>query len=124
MSIDPQWARSMADERGSVESALVLLPLMILVLSILQIAMGVLHRDLGDASAQSSVIKSTLYSPLGRSPLTLMSSQGLTQLSAVPLSGGGNIYIGKRVERSPSLTPLLPEGDNFFSTGIAIGEHS
>jgi len=114
----------MADERGSVESALVLLPLMILVLSILQIAMGVLHRDLGDASAQSSVIKSTLYSPLGRSPLTLMSSQGLTQLSAVPLSGGGNIYIGKRVERSPSLTPLLPEGDNFFSTGIAIGEHS
>ena len=124
MSIDPQWARSMADERGSVESALVLLPLMILVLSILQIAMGVLHRDLGDASAQSSVIKSTLYSPLGRSPLTLMSSQGLTHLSAVPLSGGGNIYIGKRVERSPSLTPLLPEGDNFFSTGIAIGEHS
>jgi len=124
MSIDPQWVRSMADERGSVESALVLLPLMILVLSILQIAMGVLHRDLGDGSAQSSVVKSTLYSPLGISPLTLMSGQGLTQLSAVPLSGGGNMYIGKRAERSPSLTPLLPGGDTFLSTGIAIGEQS
>ena len=114
----------MVDERGSIESALVLLPLMILVLSILQIAMGVLHRDVVGNSAQSSVIKSTLYSPVGLSPLTLMSNEGLGQISSIPLSGGGNIYIGKRAQSSPSLTPMLPEGDNFLSTGIAVGEHS
>ena len=124
MSIDPQWVRSMADERGNVESALVLLPLMILVLSILQIAMGVLNRDLSGSSTQSSVIKSTLYSPMGISPLTLMRDEGLGEISGIPLSGGGAIYVGKRVERSPSLTPLLPRGDTFVSAGIAIGEHS
>ena len=111
------------DEQGNVESALVLLPLMILVLSILQIGMGVLNREVGSTSVQSVVNKSSLFSPSGRDPLILMGSQGLTEVSAIPLTGGGELYLGKRVDTSPSLTPLLPGGDSFTSSGIAIGEN-
>jgi hypothetical protein len=112
----------LGNEEGSVESALVLIPLMVLVLSALQIALGVLNRDVAGSNAQSSINKSALYSPTGPSPLTTLQSDGFSQASALALAGGGNLYLAERELNSPSLTPLLPGGDKFTITGLAIGE--
>jgi hypothetical protein len=122
--LDSTRLRALAlwDEEGSLESALVLIPLMILVLSALQIALGILNRDVVGGGVQSSINQSALYSPTGLSPLATLQSEGLAQVSALPLAGGGYLYVGERELNSPSLTPLLPGGDKFSFTGIAIGE--
>lgn len=117
-------AHLVLDERGTVESALVLLPLMILVLSVLQIALGVLSRGVAGNSTQSAVIKSSLFSPNGASPLVLMRAEGVTRSSEIPLAGGGTLFLGETDNKAPSLTPLLPRGDYFTSVGISVGEGS
>jgi len=126
-------SRYLRDQSGNVESGLVLIPLLILVLSTLQISMGVLNRNLASHFTQSSVVKSSLSSVDGQaisdpsgstfSPPLTMSGYGVTSDAPRFLSGGGEIYIGRRALRLPSLTPLLPNGDGFTSTGLSLGEN-
>ena len=119
-----QFKRYLSDERGNVESALVLVPLLVLVLSTLQIGMGVLSRNVASNKTQSEVVQSGLISPDGRSPMAAMSSLGLTSAAGLTLSGGGTLYVGAKRVQLPSLTPLLPQGDSFTSVGVALGEGS
>jgi hypothetical protein len=110
------------DQSGAVESALVLIPLMVLVLSVLQISMGTLSRIIANARTESVVTQSGLYGATGGTPLSTMSSLGLTSASAFTLSGGGTVYVGTQRTLLPSLTPLLPGGDEFTTVGVTLGE--
>ena len=114
--------RIVMQESGSIESALVLIPLMILVLSVLQLALGVLNRDIAVNHVQSAVNQSSKFSADNSSPIANMNAFGLSSPSALPLTGGGRLYMGERRSHAPSLTPLLPQGDNFVVSGMAIGE--
>jgi hypothetical protein len=122
------WSRKIrariADQTGTVESALVLIPLMVLVLSILQISIGVLSRNIANNKTQSAVMQSGLYAEGGSTAQSNMSSYGLTSSSAFTLSGGGTVYVGAQRNSLPSLTPLLPGGDAFTSVGVTVGEGS
>lgn len=112
------------DEDGNVESALVLVPLLILVLSVLQIGMGVLSRNAASNRTQSAVVQSGLFNPDGRSALSMMPTFGINSGTGLTLSGGGTLYIGVQKNLLPSLTPLLPSGDSFTSVGVSLGEGS
>jgi len=120
------WSRKIrariADQTGTVESALVLIPLMVLVLSILQISVGVLTRNIANNKTQSAVTQSGLYVEGGSTAQSNLSSYGLTSSSAFTLSGGGTVYVGAQRNSLPSLTPLLPGGDAFTSVGVTVGE--
>lgn len=112
------------DESGNVESALVLVPLLILVLSVLQIGIGVLSRNVASNRTQSAVVQSGLFNPDGRSAISLMPTFGINAGTGLTLSGGGTLYIGAQKNTLPSLTPLLPAGDSFTSVGVSLGEGS
>jgi hypothetical protein len=111
-----------ADQTGTVESALVLIPLMVLVLSILQISVGVLTRNVANNKTQSAVTQSGLYAESSSTAQSNVSSYGLTSSSSFTLSGGGTVYVGAQQNSLPSLTPLLPGGDAFTSVGVTVGE--
>lgn len=123
-----------SDDSGTVESALVLIPLLILALSTLQLASGVLGRQIAGNQVQSAVTQSGLYSPsaLGAqagvsaqgagSPFDQMRSRGIGAATGLQLSGGGQLLIGEKRTQLPVITPLLPGGDSFASVGVTIGE--
>lgn len=108
------------DESGNLESALTLIPLMILVLTVLQFCIGVYSRDTVGETTQGAVA----YAAMGTADPTT-SSIGNAWSSgpiALPLPGGGSLLVGQRVNNNPSITPLLPGGDIFNTTGIAVQE--
>lgn len=112
--------KRISSESGNVESALTLIPLMVLFLTISQLCIAVYSRSsegqrtqgdvayaaMGAASAVGGVGASTWNSP----PI------------ALPLPGGGSILVGQRQTHNPALSPLLVGGDSFTSTGIAVQE--
>jgi len=113
------------NESGNVESALVLIPLMILFLSVLQIAASAMGRTIGANFAQSQISRTSLYSDsqlLGptNSPPSLVDSRS----SRIPLQGGGSILTLSQVHKVPLLTPLLASNDKFKVTGIVVDENS
>ncbi len=112
----------LSDESGTVESALVLIPLLILVLSTLQIAGGVLGRQVANNRIQSKVVQSGLYSNGSSGPIDLMRASGVEAATGLSLSGGGQLLIGEERTHLPAITPLLPQGDDFASVGVTLGE--
>ena len=112
--------KSLCDERGNLESALTLIPLMILVLTVLQICIGVYSRDTTNETTQGAVA----YAAMGAAnPSDSNSSSSWSSGPiALPLPGGGSLLVGERVVKNPSITPLLPDGDIFGATGIAVQE--
>jgi hypothetical protein len=102
-------------ERGNVESALTLIPLMILFLSVLQVGIGVYSRMTVEQSVQSFVA----VSAMGLVPDGPKLSTGVL---SIPLPGGGSLLTGSNHTLIPSITPLLPSGDQIESTGIAVQE--
>lgn len=107
-------------ESGNVESALTLIPLMLLFLSVTQLCISVYSR-----TTESQVTQGTVaYTALGSSQLSygLGSSNWSSTPIALPLPGGGSILVGEREIHNPAITPLLPGGDSFLSTGIAVQE--
>ena len=107
-------------DRGNVESALTLIPLMILFLTVTQVCISVYSRTVQNQMVQGAVA----YAAMGSTQVSggLGSSNWSSAPIALPLPGGGSILVGERVNHNPTLTPLLPGGDSFTSTGIAIQE--
>jgi hypothetical protein len=107
-------------ERGNVESALTLIPLMILFLTVTQVCISVYSRTTQSQMTQGAVA----YAAMGSSQLSggLGSENWSSAPIALPLPGGGSILVGERVHHNPTIAPFLPGGDVFTSTGIAIQE--
>ena len=124
-----QFLTFLKDESGNVESALVIIPLLLLFLSILQIAASVMARSTSNNIVQGDVSRTALFGGVN-SPLdpnvasnTPISSTNSTENSVLPLSGGGSLIISKRLNSLPILTPLLLSQDKFLSSGIALDEN-
>ncbi len=104
----------MRGEEGNIESALTLIPLMILFLSVLQICISVYSRDTYSQFTQGAVA----FAAMGDGTSETWSSNPI----ALPLPGGGSVLVGQREIENPAITPLLPAGDSFLTTGIAVQE--
>ena len=107
-------------ESGTVESALVLIPTVLLFLSVLQIAASVLGRGVAVNLIQGEVSREAL---LGSSQLSQSTDSLSTDLSRIQLPGGGAIIIGSKEITIPRLTPLIISQDKFLTSGIAIDEN-
>ena len=116
----PWLSAQIASDRGSVESALTLIPLMVLFLTVAQVGISVYARGISDQGTQGAVAYAAMGSPLGAVP-TLRTTWS-SPLIALPLPGGGSVLVGERQGRTPGVTPLLPGGESFTSTGIAVQE--
>ena len=109
-----QLLRELRDERGNVESALTLIPLMLLFLSVLQICISVYSRDTYSQITQGAVA----FTAMGDGSSQSWSSNPI----ALPLPGGGSVLVGEREIKVPAISPLLPAGDSFGTTGVAVQE--
>ena len=108
------------DESGNLESALTLIPLMILVLTVLQVCICVYSRDTAGEITQGAVA----YAAMGASSneSSILGDGWSSAPIALPLPGGGSLLVGEKVNDIPTITPFLPNGDIFNSTGIAVQE--
>jgi hypothetical protein len=103
-----------SNERGNIESALTLIPLMLLFLSVLQICISVYSRETYSQITQGAVAFAAMGDPSSQA----WSSNPI----ALPLPGGGSVLVGEREIKVPTISPLLPVGDSFASTGVAVQE--
>ena len=94
------------------ESSFIIIPLLITFLSVLQIGVGAMNRTIAENSIQGTVARSAMGEP----------PSGGVELEKVSLPGGGNLIIGRKNLKATSITPLLPDGDNFSIAGYAVEE--
>ncbi len=107
-------------EVGTVESALVLIPTVLLFLSVLQIAAAVLGRGIAINDLQGEISREGL---IGSSALASSSDSLNPSINRFSLPGGGTIIVGSKVFSIMKLTPLILLQDNFLVRGIAIDEN-
>ena len=113
-----------SNESGNVESALVLIPLLILFLSVLQISASLMGRTIGANFAQSQISQASLYRnnqsvAAMHAPFSLVASHN----SRIAIPGGGAVLTLSQVHKIPLLTPLMATNDKFSTTGIVIDEN-
>jgi hypothetical protein len=96
---------------------------MILFLTVTQVGVAVYSRATVDQETQGATAYRALGVTSNDSPTSPSGGQSFTKpLIAMPLPGGGSILVGERTVQLPSVTPFLPGGDSFTSTGIAVQE--
>jgi len=117
------------------ESIMVMIPLLITFLGVLQVSTGVLARTVMSNRVQGSVAfdalapaSSNMTLPLSQinlsngAPANTSDPNSTVTLTRVELPGGGAFTFGLAKIRRPSVSPLLPGGDNFEATGLALTE--
>ena len=114
-----QYLNSIKSQVGTVESALVLIPIILLFLSVLQIAASVLGRGVAVNELQGEVSREAL---LGSNSVNSTNQNSGTEISRLSLPGGGQIIVGSKKVSVAKLTPLLLFQDQFLVNGIAIDE--
>ena len=105
---------------GTVESALVLIPTILLFLSVLQIAASVLGRGVAVNELQGEVSREAL---LGSNSLISTNQYSGLEPERISIPGGGEIIVGSKKVSVVKLTPLLIFQDQFLVKGIAINEN-
>ena len=114
-------------DRGNIESALTLIPLLLLFLAVSQMGISVYSRNANNQRTQGAVA----YAAMGtaamgstQTPLDLRGNESpwITPPVALPLPGGGSVLVEVRRIQNPTLTPFLPGGESFLSTGVAVQE--
>ncbi len=135
-AVGPRFNSVLKSERGNVESALTIIPLMLLFLSVMQLGLGVYGRVTSDQMTQGSVARQAMGMATSDA-LTQGSSssstdpfmegfasemQNVGSVTAIPLPGGGSLDLGTAMNGLPSISPLLPEGDHMTSSGLAVQE--
>lgn len=117
--------QSLSDDRGNLESALTLIPLMVLFLTVSQLGISVYSRDSYSQTTQGAVAYDAMgasISPLNSSSANLGTLTWSAPPIALPLPGGGSVLVGQRQMHVPAVTPLLPGGEMFITTGVAVQE--
>ena len=107
-------------QAGTVESALVLIPTVLLFLSVLQIASSVLSRGIAVNELQGEVSRQAL---LGSNSWISTNQYSGVEPERISLPGGGEIIVGSKKVAAVKLTPLLVFQDQFLVKGIAIDEN-
>jgi hypothetical protein len=120
------WREKIACETGTIESALTMIPLLLLFLTILQISASVMGRTSALSGVQDQITKSSLYGAAnsesdGSNSLS-QSTVPSTAIESLPLTGGGSLILGTRKAQTPRLTPLLLGQDAFIARGLTVDE--
>ena len=120
----------LAEERGNVESAMVMIPLILTFLAVLQISSFALSRGVlsnivaGDVSRDSLLANST--SNLSNlSHLSSLSNKNTSEARTkrIILPGGGSLLI-RSIEGNPwNFAPTSLTGTKFTLTGISVDEN-
>ena len=119
----------LSSEEGSVETGLVLIPVLILFLSVLQLPASTLARVASSSKLQSDTYLQSFVPTQGASSISNQTLTGnIDSLSEGPsesisLPGGGELIVKNRRIVAPPITPLLISGDQFNSIGISINEN-
>jgi len=135
-AVEPRLNSVLKSERGNVESALTVIPLMLLFLSVMQLGLGVYGRVTSDQMTQGSVARQAMgmatsdalnqgSSSSSTDPFMegfASEMQNVGSVTAIPLPGGGSLDLGTAINSLPSISPLLPEGDHMTSSGLAVQE--
>ena len=108
-------ASSLPADRGSVESALVMIPTVLLFLTVLQICSAVLTTAVATNQVQGKISRVALYGSLENTTDFRVSRQ--------PLSGGGYVLTGVAEQSLPILSPLLLGDHRISTTEIAVDEN-
>lgn len=108
-------------EEGSVETGLVLIPVMILFLSVLQLPASTLARVVSSSKLQSDTYLQAFVPTQGQSSISNQNSIGSAESLSLP--GGGELIVSNRRIVAPPITPLLISGDQFDSIGISVNEN-
>lgn len=109
------FARSLPADRGSVESALVLIPTVLLFLTVLQICSAVLITAVATNTVQGKISRVALYGSQEKTTDIRITRQ--------PLSGGGYVLTGATEQSLPILSPLLLGAHRITTTEIAVDEN-
>ncbi len=128
--------RFIHEESGNLESALVLIPTMILFLSVLQIAIAALLHGYAINDAQGTLSRSALLASAHNSAQSnnslMPNSSGNSNLSGgasvysterIPLPGNGNLLVGTLTRKLPIITPLLPFAPELTVKSFAVDEN-
>ena len=120
------WREKITCETGTIESALTMIPLLLLFLTVLQISASVMGRTSALSGVQDQITKSSLYGSAnsvknGSNSLSPKMATS-TSIDSLPLTGGGSLILGTRKAQTPRLTPLLLGQDAFIATGITVDE--
>ena len=102
-------------DRGTVESAMVLIPTLFLFLAVVQISVAVLAHSAGINSIQGQVSRVALLH-------SLQSSAGL-EIEHTPLPGGGSVISGSGQRSIPIVSPILIGRSALTLSGIAVDEN-
>lgn len=103
------------------ESVMVMIPLLITFLSVLQISTGVMARTVSSNVVQGDVASAAISQGAFGAGSATSSTPSLTT-NQYQLPGGGTFTIGTESIHKPAVSPLLPGGDNYEATGLAITE--
>ena len=127
MGRTPMRHQLIRSDRGNIESALTLIPLLLLFLAVSQVGISVYSRNTNNQRTQGDVAYAAMGSAAmgsAESPPNLRGngSAWSTPPVALPLPGGGSVLVGVRRIQNPTLTPFLPGGESFLSTGVAVQE--
>ena len=115
-----EFFKPLLSQSGTVESALVLIPTILLFLSVLQITASVLGRGIAVNNLQGEISREAL---LGSSSITSTNQYPGIEIGKYALPGGGEIIVGSKKASVAKLTPLLVFQDEFLVKGIAIDEN-
>lgn len=107
--------KSNESDRGTVESAMVLIPTLLLFLAVVQISVAVLAHSAGTNSIQGQVSRVALLH-------SVQSSEGLA-IERTPLPGGGSIISGRGEKSIPIISPILIGRSDLTLSGIAVDEN-
>ncbi len=112
------------NRKGVAESSLVLIPLLILFLTIMQIAISSLSRKSVEVALSGQAENFAINSDLNGSAVPLTQESNLypysNQIKTLDLPTGAKIIITKRSSNFPRVTPLLVGGDHFDSYGLSV----
>ena len=98
---------------------MVMIPLLITFLSVLQVSTGVMARAVSTNRVQGAIATAAIT---GSVDATSAGSSDVVTPTLIDLPGGGSIVVGSRRIHQLAVSPLLPGGDNYEATGIAILE--
>lgn len=96
------------------ESTFIIIPLLITFLSVLQLGVGALSRGAAENRVQAAITRTVID---GNDSLPAD-----VTVNRFAMPGGGALVVGKSNIHGITVTPLLPNGDNFVVSGYSIEE--
>lgn len=113
--------RFWSSDQGSVESALVLIPTLLLFLGVLQICISVFAQTIVENRVQGSTAMLAIHSAHSDFLESTNNNSG-EEIIRQPLPGGGFVITNRYQTRIPSVSPFFILHPQVSGTGVAVAE--